>query len=478
MPCGVALSKRGYNMKRNIKEKAIHYSKIIATEKNFTLFIILTLVLIPLGEIATLVHNEYFVSQPVIVDFAGWVGSIMAVAYFIANRKKYYPSDFFLFTLFVFAVISSTFSHDRNQTLFGFYYDEWFIHYMAYFALMFAATNVKKLKYKEYILAAFVTVTAINIVPSVLESVGAWPYYAYFGAESHEENKWVYGLTQNSNFYAGISTVFTACCTMLFLFAKSKKTCIILFIADLLCFYCSISTGTRISLVGNICFMIFAVILIFLLHRKEKSKSELKCHLKRYGLVLAAFGVIFFILVKFFGRLNGDLETTIGEFENMGSLSAFDSFGSWRGYIWRIGLESVPDFWLTGIGLDNYRDAFEYRADFSTLPWSQGKGHNEYIHILVTEGVFALVNYLALLFYAFFTGMKSALKSINKDRANAVVTCIFLTMFIAYTSQACLNSSVVNTAPYFWVVLGMVMTKNHQRPFGYRKKLKQRQSKS
>ena len=77
---------------------------------------------------------------------------------------------------------------------------------------MFAATNVKKLKYKEYILAAFVTVTAINIVPSVLESVGAWPYYAYFGAGSHEENKWVYGLTQNSNFYAGISTVFTACC--------------------------------------------------------------------------------------------------------------------------------------------------------------------------------------------------------------------------------------------------------------------------
>ena len=49
-------------MKRNIKEKAIHYSKIIATEKNFTLFIILTLVLIPLGEIATLVHNEYFVT--------------------------------------------------------------------------------------------------------------------------------------------------------------------------------------------------------------------------------------------------------------------------------------------------------------------------------------------------------------------------------------------------------------------------------
>lgn len=88
MPCGVALSKRGYNMKRNIKEKAIRYSKIIATEKNFTLFIILTLVLIPLGEIATLVHNEYFVSQPVIVDFAGWVGSIMAVAYFIANRKS------------------------------------------------------------------------------------------------------------------------------------------------------------------------------------------------------------------------------------------------------------------------------------------------------------------------------------------------------------------------------------------------------
>lgn len=460
-------------MKEKIKKTALHYSEIIATEKNFTVFIILTMVLIPLGELATLVHNEYFVSQPVIVAFAGWAGSIMTVAYFIANRKKYYPSDLFLFTLLMFAIISYTFSHNKFATLFGFWYDEWLIHYLAYFALMFAATNIKKLKYKKYILAAFIAVTIINIVPSVLQSVGAWPYYAYFDTDSHEVLKLVYGLTQHSNFYAGISTLFTACCTMTFLFAKDKKTRIIMFVVDLLSFYCSISTGARISLAGNISFMIFALILIFLLHRKDKSKAELICRLKRFCLVLVSFVVIFFILIEFVGKLNGDLEETLDELGGVGTLSGFDAFATNRGYIWRIGLESVPDFWATGIGLDNYRDAFEYRADYHTLPWTQGKGHNEYIHILVTEGVFAVTNYLVLLFYAFFTGVKSALRGIKKDHANSAVTCIFLTMFIAYAAQACFNSSVVNTTPYFWVVLGMVMTKNHQRPFGYRKKQKQ-----
>lgn len=459
-------------MKEKIKKTALHYSEIIATEKNFTVFIILTMVLIPLGELATLIHNEYFVSQPVIVAFAGWAGSIMTVAYFIANRKKYYPSDLFLFTLLMFATISYTFSHNRFASLFGFWYDEWLIHYLAYFTLMFAATNIKKLKYKKYILAAFIAVTIINIVPSVLQSVGAWPYYAYFGAEDHEEYNWVYGLTQNCNFYAGISTLFTACGTMAFIYAKEKRTKIIVYIITLFSFYCSICTNTRIVIAGNVCFILFAFILTALRY-KNVDKKQAKTEIKRLLIITASFAVLMFILVKFCGRLNGDFSNTMNELQNSDTLTGFDEFGNYRGYIWRIGLESVPDFWATGIGLDNYRDAFEYRADYHTLPWTQGKGHNEYIHILVTEGVFAVTNYLVLLFYAFFTGVKSALRGIKKDTANSAVTCIFLTMFIAYAAQACFNSSVVNTTPYFWVVLGMVMTKNHQRPFGYRKKQKQ-----
>ena len=87
-------------MLEKIKQKTLRLAEYIATEKNFTLFIILTLVLIPLGELATNIHSVVFESQPVIVAFAGWAGLIMTVSYFIVRKRKYYPSDIFLGTVF------------------------------------------------------------------------------------------------------------------------------------------------------------------------------------------------------------------------------------------------------------------------------------------------------------------------------------------------------------------------------------------
>ena len=70
-------------------------------------------------------------------------------------------------------------------------------------------------------------------------------------------------------------------------------------------------------------------------------------------------------------------------------------------------------------------------------------------------------------------GTDESQKNCKKDSESCAVTWIFLVMFIAYTSQACFNSSVVNTTPYFWAVIGMVMTKDIQKPLGYRKKIKE-----
>lgn len=456
-----------------IKQKTLRLAEYIATEKNFTLFIILTLVLIPLGELATNIHIVVFESQPVIVAFAGWVGLIMTVSYFIVRKRKYYPSDIFLGTVFLFALISYIFSQDGVRALEGYDYDEWPIHYIAYFTLMFAATNIRSIRYKRYILAAFVAVTVINIVPAVLQSVGAWQLKCYYQPKWHELHNSAFGLTQNCNWYAGISTVFTACCTMIFVFAKKKVIRNWIFVINLLSFYCSICTEARIALVGNICFYLFMIIYEFIMYRKNKDKSMLVSHFRRIGITTVCFGIILFLLIGVGKRFDGELTGTIDEFKNAGELKGFDSFGSGRGYIWRAGWESVPDFWLTGTGLDNYAYAFMYRPDFTPGSFYQDKAHNEYLHILVTEGVFALANYLMLLFYAFFTGIKGSIKNCKKDSESCAVTWIFLVMFIAYTSQACFNSSVVNTTPYFWAVLGMVMTKDIQKPLGYRKKIKE-----
>lgn len=462
-------------MFEKVRHKAFRLAENIATERNFTIFIILTLVLIPLGELATNIHGESFVSQPVIVAFAGWAGLIMAVSFFwvnLKNKEKFYPSDIFLVTLLVFALISYVFSANGEATVFGYNYDEWLIHYIAYFSLMFAATNIREIKFKKYILAAFVAVTIINIIPSFLQSFGLWPQGCYYDMLRHYEQKLSYGLTQHCNFYAGIGTMFTACCTMIFLFTKNKTTRNLFFVISALAFYCVLCTGTRISLAGSICFFLFMIVYEFIMYKKSGDRKRFNSHFCRIGITAVVFGILLFLVMGVMGKFNGEMNSTLKELEGIKGTHGFDRFGNGRGYIWRIGLESVPDFWATGIGLDNYRYAFEYRPDAATLHFTQGKGHNEYIHILVTEGVFAITNYLMLLFYAFFTGIKSSIKCCKKDVGNSSVTWIFLVMFIAYVSQACFNSSVVNTTPYFWVVLGMVMTKNFQRPLGCRKRRK------
>jgi len=51
-------------------------------------------------------------------------------------------------------------------------------------------------------------------------------------------------------------------------------------------------------------------------------------------------------------------------------------------------------------------------------------------------------------------------------------------MFFGYTTQAMFNSSVVNVAPYFWITLGMCLTKKHQRWLGYKKEKRLRRHKT
>ena len=456
-----------------IKQKTLRLAEYIATEKNFTLFIILTLLLIPLGELITNIHGTSFISQTVIVAFAGWAGLIMSVSYFLERKRKYYPSDIFLGTLLLFALISYVFSADGDETQFGYHYDEWLIHYIAYFTLMFAATNIRNIKYKKYILAAYVAVTIINIIPAFFQSFGIWFQECYFLSLYHQLGKYSYAFTQNCNFYAGISTVFTACSTMLFLFAEKKSTRNFLLIVSIFSFYCSMSTGARIAIVGNICFFLFMLVYEFIMCRKSGDRQRFRVHFRRIGVTVIGFTAVLFLVIGVCGKFKGDMGNTINEIKAAKDEEGFDGFGSHRGYIWRIGLESVPDFWATGTGLDNYVYAFRYRPDFDSNTRYQEKAHNEYLHILVTEGAFALANYLMLLFYAFFTGIKGSIKNCKKDSESCAVTWIFLVMFIAYTSQACFNSSVVNTTPYFWAVLGMVMTKDIQKPLGYRKKIKE-----
>lgn len=128
-----------------------------------------------------------------------------------------------------------------------------------------------------------------------------------------------------------------------------------------------------------------------------------------------------------------------------------EGFGSNRIWLWKNTIKMVPQYWLHGTGIDNYTDAFR---EFIKKEESKNLGstffdraHNEYLHLLITQGVFAFIVYLSLLLLVFIKGIKS------KD----MLTWVLLFSFVGYAVQAFSNISVYNVAPFFFVVMGMLV---------------------
>ena len=115
--------------------------------------------------------------------------------------------------------------------------------------------------------------------------------------------------------------------------------------------------------------------------------------------------------------------------------------------IWKNTLKIVPKNLIHGVGVDNYYYAFDGKPLYSKNgKVFYDKAHNEYLQILITEGIFCLISYLA--FYGIITvrGTKYSFK--NKE-------VYFILPIIGYLVQAFFNISVIEVAPIFYIALGL-----------------------
>lgn len=433
---------------------------IFASEKFQYYYIVAALLLVPVCELVTELFGMTYISQPTILELIGLTGIVQVLCRFVANfrgERLYYPSDIFFILLILFSMISLIFSKDIINSVTGYDYDELPIHFMAYYCLMFAGTQIGDKGLRKNILYVFCAVALIQGVVAFFQTFGFRIVECLFGAEAHAKYNMAYGLTHNSNWFAGISCVFCAVSLGMFMFSDKTGIKRYIFLAlGALSFYVSLCTGARIAWVGNICTILFYLISFAVMKRKGYDIALLKEKKRRFGIFMLVWAVVFVITVSYKDVVFMGVLDFINEFrhmeENNGSL---DALGSNRFYIWRYGLESVPKNWLTGVGLDNYRYAFFSNPSWEPGMFYQDKGHNEYIHTLVTQGVFAAVNYISMLVYSAVTGVKNVIGA--KDEEERGITWIFLGMFAAYASQAFFNSSVINTAFYFWIIVGMTM---------------------
>jgi O-antigen ligase len=127
-----------------------------------------------------------------------------------------------------------------------------------------------------------------------------------------------------------------------------------------------------------------------------------------------------------------------------------DEMGTNRVYIWRNALEAFPNYPVSGSGPDTFFHAFPAEAH-GFYGESYDKAHNEYIQILVCQGILGLLCYLVFLGGVF-------IKSIAKAFKNPLVMAVSAA-FVGYCIQAFFNISLPIASQILWVLAGVLANK-------------------
>jgi len=125
-----------------------------------------------------------------------------------------------------------------------------------------------------------------------------------------------------------------------------------------------------------------------------------------------------------------------------------DDFGTNRVYIWRNALTVVPDNPLIGTGPDTFLAVFpeEAQMHYGAL---YDKAHNEYLQILVCQGILGLLCYLLFIGSVLFKSTKPAF-------SNPMLMAL-MAAFTGYIVQAFFNISLPLASQILWVMAGIMV---------------------
>ena len=127
-----------------------------------------------------------------------------------------------------------------------------------------------------------------------------------------------------------------------------------------------------------------------------------------------------------------------------------DTFGSFRIFIWRNALSVFSNYPIIGTGPDTFFFAFPMEAH-GVFGENYDKAHNEYLQILICQGI------LGLLFYLVFLG-GVFIKSITKVFKNPILFAV-VAAFVGYCVQAFFNISLPIASQIMWIFAGMMVNK-------------------
>ena len=210
---------------------------------------------------------------------------------------------------------------------------------------------------------------------------------------------------------------------------------------------------------------IVVIIMYVLEYKKKEKRRDNEALLRSLRYIWLAILVIVFAAIVFMGmKINSDVTAAKEKYGALADYFVFnDSWGTFRGYIWRAAVEeymkfpllhkifgSGPDTFGLYIGLLRNEEMTSVTGQFFDAT------HNEYIQFLFTLGPIATIAYILALILPSVEALRTRLFYL---RDNTMLPYLYACAIavICYATQAVVNLNLPVVTPFLWILLSMMV---------------------
>ena len=353
----------------------------------------------------------------------------------LTKKYKFTYIDYLMYFLVLFAVFATIFAYNREVAVFG---EKWryegLLSILSYYFIFLNIKNMHNEKYKKQIIDTILYVALFQAIYGFLQVYTTLPFIKHYS-----KGYMAMSLCGNPNFFGSYILLPLMISMGHYLKDGGKKNLVFTII-----FYLSLVTTQS---TGPFLTSIITFILMVLIFGKNFKLTRILI------VVLIFVGGYFFIdkttNYAFTKRRIIPEEAYMISTELKNRTGDVNTLSNGRVEVWKRTIPLVKKYWFMGAGLDN----FQYVYPYNTRREIFDKAHNVYLQIGVTNGVIVLGIYLLICFIAFLNGFKFK-KGIDIGIYSA---------FIAYSIQAFANISVIDVAPIYFMILGLIYTKKEAK---------------
>lgn len=404
-------------------------------------FILIMMILLPLGKLLAyclylggIIKDSFDFNQVYVLWYSIPILAIIYLFGIFTKKFQLNKMDYITYGLIIFAFISTFVAKDRNISVYGeLHRNEGLLTLLNYYLLFLNIKNIKTLKYQKNLINCFIYLGVFQVIYSVFQVYTSVPFVRHYSRQYM-----AMGLCANPNFLGSYMVMLTSITSILYLLENKKRYLYLSFI-----FFFGICLG---SSTGPFLGYVLGFLFFILFYNKRFC-------IKKLIVLIISFVIIFFahdasihyveqkIREKEIDRYYNIKYDIIDTVNSQVQPNIEYSLGNGRIKLWERLLPVAKEYFWLGAGIDNLRLVYpqNYLLIFD-------KAHNIYLQILITNGIFALILYCLLCLIIFIKGFKI--------KEPCILACYIA--FIAYSIQGFANISVIDVAPYFFIILGIL----------------------